>query len=222
MANKLLKSNILNINQSHTLFPWWCIVKHLLLHPPAQLPRSSIQYEVATLSFTQTHVIAQLFYGPLSKIALPHKKRQVFSSTSFFPRQLKANLIRINYISCGLQGFKQCLFNLIFFLAISNPHMKVVALSNIWPRETECVSESLCFCVFAYTCISVLSTLRLIWWQRDSVITPAVSEWRSLSALQCQFTPGSDPDWYSVCCSRAKRSWPCAVWSSWIWRTSLE
>lgn len=177
-----------------------------------------------TLALTQTHIIEQHFYTQRSssKIALLHKKPAgPLLHFIFFPKQLKANLIRINYISHGLQGFKQCLFNLIFFFFFYKPrtsfqstHEGRCSRSDIWPPEIECV----CVCVWAYvsvfasTCIRALCPRR-VWSQRDSVITPAVSEWQSLWVLRCQLTPGSDPDWqsYSESGGRANRSWTRAV-----------
>lgn len=177
-----------------------------------------------TLALTQTHIIEQHFYTQRSssKIALLHKKPAgPLLHFIFFPKQLKANLIRINYISHGLQGFKQCLFNLIFFFfffinqePVSNLHMKVVAHDQISGHRR----LSVCVCVWAYvsvfasTCIRALCPRR-VWSQRDSVITPAVSEWQSLWVLRCQLTPGSDPDWqsYSESGGRANRSWTRAV-----------
>ena len=119
----------------------------------------------------------------------------------FFPRQLKANLIRVNDVVCGLQGFKLCLFNIIFFLKsrkhepVSNLHMKVTA------RYQKPGQRRLCVCVCVRACVLVywqtrvtVHCLHFVWRQRDSVITPAASEWRSLLVLRSHFTPGSGPD----------------------------
>lgn len=94
-----------------------------------------LQYEVVTLPLTQTHVIAQHFQGPLSQIALLHKNQQVFSSSYFSLRQLKANLIRINYIS---QGFKDLSsISLIFkpWACFKLTHKRCCSWSDIKPQE---------------------------------------------------------------------------------------
>lgn len=126
------------------------------------------------MALTQTHIIEQHFYTQRSssKIALLHKKPAgPLLHFIFFPKQLKANLIRINYISHGLQGFKQCLFNLIFFFfffinqePVSNLHMKVVAHDQIsgHRRLSVCVCVSLCFCVRVHVHQSIVSASCLI------------------------------------------------------------
>lgn len=127
-----------------------------------------------TLALTQTHIIEQHFYTQRasSKIALLHKKPAgPLLHFIFFPKQLKANLIRINYISHGLQGFKQCLFNLIFFFFFYKPrtsfqstHEGRCSRSDIWPPEIECVCVcvSLCFCVRVHVHQSIVSASCLI------------------------------------------------------------
>lgn len=112
------------------------------------------------MALTQTHIIEQHFYTQRSssKIALLHKKPAgPLLHFIFFPKQLKANLIRINYISHGLQGFKQCLFNLIFFFfffinqePVSNLHMKVVAHDQISGHRR--LSVCVCVCELMFLC----------------------------------------------------------------------
>lgn len=94
--------------------------------------------------------------GPTSEIASPPENQQVstFHLIFFLPRQLKANRIRINYISCGFQGFKQCLFNLIFFFLnqfwISTRRswltIRCLAMEDLYLRRG-CV---VCICVLTY------------------------------------------------------------------------
>lgn len=138
------------------------------------------------------------FTGPHPSLHYHTKTSRSSLSLHFF---LKANLIRINYVGHGLQGFKRHLFNLIFFFflnhePVSNLHAKVVAYYQISGHERFSVH------VRAYVSLcsrtrAPLNCLHYVWWRSDSVITPAVSEWQSLWVLWCQLTPGSDPDWQS-------------------------
>lgn len=127
-----------------------------------QLNSPALVYEAVTLSLTQTHIIAQHFLkGPLSKTALSHKngRSSLSHSIFFFLRQLNANLIRINYIGRGLQGFKQDLFNSTFSLNYEQVSTQRSALSVRYLAVGALVCELMFLCARVYACVSALSTL---------------------------------------------------------------
>lgn len=77
----------------------------------------------------------------------------------FFLRQLNANLIRINYIGRGLQGFKQDLFNSTFSLNYEQVSTQRSALSVRYLAVGALVCELMFLCARVYACVSALSTL---------------------------------------------------------------